>query len=222
MAMISPVHVAASSAGSDSPPVRLRCLAGGAVAEDIVESAARAGRLSAAAARELAPVLRPSVMASMTPELAQRLTRYCAAHEIAEADLGHVLRVARWLIREASAMDLGAEDLTADATTLFGDHAELIALLGGEYDALRPALRKELITDALIRHGNVLEDIDWRIDIVTADRRAPRVGLPVAMVTLSYRNAEKSDRLTLQLTPEQLQRLEVVFAALAQKAGRVG
>lgn len=219
--MISPVHVAASAA-SDSPPVRLRCLAGGAVPQDIVESASRAARLSGAAARELSPVLRPSVMVSMTPELAQRLNRYCAAHEIAEADLGHVLRVARWLIREASAIDLGAEDLTSDATTLFGEHAELIALLGREYDALRPALRKDLITDALVRHGNVLDDIDWRIDVVTTDRRAPRVGLPVAMVTLSYRNAEKAERLTLQLLPEQLQRLEAVFGALAQKAGRAG
>lgn len=214
--MISPVHVAAATA-SDSPPIRLRCLAGGAVAQDLVESASRAGRLSAGATRELSPVLRPSVIASMTPDLAQRLSRYCAAHEIAEADLGHVLRVARWLIREASAIDLGAEDLTADATALFGEHVELIALLGREYEALRPALRKDLITDALIRHGNVLEDIDWRIDVVTTDRRAPRVGLPVAMVTLSYRNAEKAERLTLQLLPDQLQRLQGVFAALAQK-----
>jgi hypothetical protein len=222
--MISPVHLAAAAASdsSDTTPVRLRCLAGGAVPQDIVESATRAARLSASATRELSPVLRPSVMASMTPELAQRLNRYCAAHEIAEADLGHVLRVARWLIREASAIDLSPEDVTGDATTLFGDHPELIALLGREYEALRPVLRKDLITDALLRHGNVLDDIDWRIDVVTADRRAPRVGLPVAMVTLSYRSAEKAERLTLQLLPEQLQRLEAVFGALAQKAGRAG
>ena len=56
--------------------------------------------------------------------------------------------------------------------------------------------------------------------IVAADRHAPKLMAPLALVTLSYRDAGGPGRLTLQLLPEQLSRLQQVFSALAQRTQR--
>lgn len=212
--------IAAASAASSSPPVRLRCLAGGALAEDAVESARRVTKLTPKALGGLGAVIHPCVSGPMTPELSERLTRFCLAHEVAEADLGHVLKVCRLLLREGSAADLTKEDFDQDVRAVFGEVPELLDIMQREYEALRPSLRAALLSDSLVQHGNVLVDLDWRIDVLAADRHALKLGVPVALVTLHYRNADRHERLTLQLTSEQLQRLEQTLGALAQRTRR--
>jgi hypothetical protein len=201
-------------------PIRLRCLAGGVAPDDLVHGAGRVAKLTAAAITGLGAILRACVTQPMTPELGQRLSQFCLAHEVAEADLGHVVRVSRWLLREASAADLGDEDLKIDARALFGDDDALVDLLAVEYAAVRGHVRRELVSDALLKHGNVLVDVDWRVDVVAADRNALRLGTPIAVVTLAYKNADRVERLTLQLVPDQLQKLQQMFAALAQRTLR--
>jgi CRP-like cAMP-binding protein len=218
----------AASSAVGATPLRLRCLAGGAAPDHVSDSAARLARMTEAAIGNLSDVLRPCVVQKMTPEMAQRLSRYSVAHEVAEADLGHVVRVCIYLLREAAAANAPPGDLEADARTTFeraaGDegskplHEAAVAMLLREYEALRPTLRTERIVDALVKHGNVLVDVDWRVDVVTTDRRALRLGTPVAIVTFAYRNADKNERLTLQFTPEQLDQMEKMFGALAQRA----
>ncbi len=221
---LSPTAVAAlSDKPADKPaPVRLRCLAGGAAPDEIVESAGRAAKLNPVATAELGSVLRSCLVTPPASDLGQRLSRYCVANEIAEADLGHVIRVCRFLIREASSSDLPVADVETDGAALFGHRPELIGQIVREYEAARPALRRDMVVEALVKHGNVLEDIDWRVDVVATDKQAARLGVPIALVTLAYRNAQEGERLTLQLTAEQLNRLQGVFAALAQKVARVG
>lgn len=212
----------ATAAMTEKSPVRLRCLAGGAAPDEIVESASRVAKLTPGATAELGSVLRSVFSSPQAADLGQRLSRFSVANEIAEADLGHVIRACRFLVREASSMDLSVEDLEGDVISLFGEGRELVQQIVQAYEAARPALRRDLVVEALMKHGNVLEDIDWRVDVVTADRHAARLGVPVALVTLAYRDAKGPDRVTLQLTAEQLQRLQAMFAALAQKVGRVG
>jgi hypothetical protein len=213
--------MADESTTAESNPVRLRALAGGAAPDDMVESASRSGKLHAGALKELGSVLRSCLVTPPAADLGQRLSRYCVANEIAEADLGHVIRACRFLIREACSIDLSLDEFAADVVALFGDRAELVTQIRGEYELARPAMRRDLVVDALMKHGNVLEDIDWRVDVVATDRHAARLGVPVAMVTLAYRNAKETDRLTVQLTAEQLARLQSLFGALAQKVARI-
>lgn len=200
---------------ADMPP--LRALAGAALPADLSKDADHLAKLSDEALRNFGRVLTPTVLLPLSGELGELLARFCREHRIAEADLGRVLKVCRWLLREASALDLPIEDLRADIEAIWSEPRALSETLQQEYEPLKRALREQLLADALLKHGNVLIDVDWRLDQVTSDRHAAKLGTSVALVTLAYRDAERDRRLTLQLTPNKLDRLAQIFTALAQK-----
>ncbi len=201
-------------------PTRFASLAGEAAPEDILRDATRLEKLSAAAIERLGPLLVRCVLEPMTQELGELLSRYCLQHEAAEADLGHVVKVCRWLLRNASAMDLPVEALEADARLLWNDNDAIVKTLQEVYPPINTQVRGELLKNTLVKHGNVLTDVDWRVDYVASDRHTPRINAHVAMVTLNYATASGEERLTLQMTPDHLQRLAQVFSALAQKTAK--
>jgi hypothetical protein len=207
----------AGGSGDEARPVRLRCLSGGAMPDDLNRDAQRIDKLTDGALAALSRVLRVCVVEPMSAELGQELSRLCVHHEVAEADLGRVLRAVRWLLREASAADASAAAIEADVHAIWRDPRGLAAAVTSQYEGIKQDLRRQLLQDALTSHGNVLVDVDWRVDVVAADRHAPKLMSPVALVTLRYRGAEKGDRLTLQILPDQLARLAQVFGALAQR-----
>ena len=207
----------AKNPGTDAMPVRLRCLAGGAMPDDMRRDATRLDKLTDSLFGALPAVLGALVIDPMTADLGQQLTRMCLRHEVAEADVGYVMRVVRWLMREAAAADLDRGALEQDMRTIWRDPRGLLDVVLNGYEPIKNELRRQLLNDALLKHGNVLVDMDWRVDIVAADRHAAKLMSPLAMVTLSYRDAEATRRLTLQLLPDQLARLSQVFGALAQR-----
>lgn len=207
----------AKTPGSDAMPVRLRCLAGGAMPDDMRRDATRLDKLTDSLFGALPPVLGALVIDPMTADLGQQLTRMCLRHEVAEADVGYVMRVVRWLMREAAAADLDRVALEQDMRAIWRDPRGLLDVVLNGYEPIKGELRRQLLSDALLKHGNVLVDVDWRVDLVAADRHAAKLMSPLAMVTLSYRDAEATRRLTLQLLPDQLARLAQVFGALAQR-----
>jgi hypothetical protein len=196
---------------------RLHCLGGDAAPADITNDAARLTRLNDGAIAALWPVLEPCVVRPVSAELGQHLSAFCLQHEIAEADLGHVIRICRWLLHSAASVDLSSERLGQDIDTLWPEPGALRGVLLDNYPAVKSLLRDVLLANALVKHGNVLDNVEWRIDRVAADTKAPRLDLPVALVTLSYRNRDRSEHLTLQLTPEQLMRTTRVLSALAEQ-----
>ena len=214
--MASPMQARAAGDASNSP-IRLRCLAGDALPEELGRDSQRAARLNEGAVVAIAPLLRALVLDPMTPELGEHLSRLCVRHEVAEADLGHVVKVARWLLREASAADLSNAELEADARA--------IGLNPSSFRRSRPA------TTASRRcSGSASSTTRWSSTatssststgasiLVSADRRAAKLVAPVAVVTLAYKSESGAGRLTLQLLPDQLARLEQLFGALAQRA----
>lgn len=207
----------AKARADEARPVRLRCLSGGAMPDEVLRDAQRLDRLTDGALAALARLLRPIVLEPMSSELGQELSRLCVHHEVAEADLGRVLRAVRWLLREASAADADAGALETDIQLVWKEPRGLRTAMLGQYDAIKQELRRQLLQDALTAHGNLLVDVDWRVDFVAADRHAAKLMSPVALVTFRYRDAEKNGRLTLQLLPEQLARLAQVLGALAQR-----
>ena len=198
-------------------PIRLRALAGGEVPEEQLAASQRAERLSTRARAALTELLRPTVMGPMNQALAEQLSGFCLRHEIAEADLGHLLKICRWLLNQAASADLTPDALEEDIQLLWKSPGPLRDVLLSTYEHVKPTLRARLVGEALIQHGNILNDIDWRIDQLRSDRHAHRLDVPIAVVTLSHQTADTKGRLTLQLTVADLQRLAGTFAALAQK-----
>lgn len=209
-------------ATSGASPVRLKCLGGGVVSDEYLADARRVDKLGDGALEALGPLLAPTILSALTRELGEHLSRFCLQHEVAEADLGHVLKVCRWLVREAANVDLCRDDLAADLKTLWQDPGILGDVLLEHYEPIKRALREQMVNDALLMHGNALVDVEWRVDQIASDRHTARLGVPVAIVTLIYKNADRGDRLTLQITSEQLGRLSQVFGALGQKTRLAG
>ena len=212
-------HRIATAKGGTHQPVRLRCLGGDAAPEDIVADAERANRLSDAAIADLWRVLEPCVLQPMTQALERELGAFCRHFELAEADLGHAIRIASFLLRRAAAVNLSADDFSEDLATVWPQAESLRALLVERYATMVAHLRDSLLAEALLKHGNVLAGLDWRVDRVVADSKAPRLDLPVALITMNYRNRDRSENITLQMTPNQLARAASVFSALAKQVG---
>ncbi len=208
--------------GEDERRGGLHCLSGGALPDELRKEASRIDRLPDRVSAELGPIVKSCVLQPMTPEVGDQLSRFCVQHEVAEADLGGVLKVCGWLLREASALDLTTEQLGQDVATIFGDKAEVANVLQGEYGPFKRSVREQLLNEALTNHGNVLVDVDWRVDRVVTERSAAKINSAVALVTLAYQHADGTGRLTLQITPDRLARLAQVFGALAQKTVLAG
>jgi hypothetical protein len=209
-----------ADATGDAPArlaIRLRCLAGGVVSDELRDDVDRCGRIPAAACDELEALLAPCVLQPMARELGERLSRFCLRYELAEAEVGRLVKVCRWLLREASAMDLSVEELEHDLALLWPEPSALRGAVHRAYEPIKALLREQLVADALVKHGNVLTDVDWRLDAMVSERQAARLAVPVALVTLAYRDAERAHRLTLQISPAELERLAQIFGALAQK-----
>ncbi len=201
--------------------MRLQSLAGTAAPEDVVNEAGRVTRLPKAALEQLWTVVEPCVTQPMTDKLGTELNAFCRQFEIAEADLGHVVRIVCFLLRHAAAVDLSEQGFAADLETLWPGATELHELLRKRYGPIKSQLREGMLRDALVQHGKVLVDVDWRVDHVVASKPAPRLSLPVAIVTLRYRSPRGPDHVTLQLTSSQLASVSQVFGALAQQIDRL-
>ena len=195
---------------SEAPLPSLRCLAGKPCPEEVALHARSAKKLTATAIEHLAEVLDPCVTQPMNQPLATALTQYSLRYEIAEADLGRTLRACRFLVREASACDLPLEAFAADFAALFPEPVELAAMLVSRYELLKKAVRTQLYLAALEEHGAVLSDVAWRVDLVATTSQAARLLMPVAMLTLSYRQNGTDQRLTLQVPGDVMKKLRDV------------
>jgi len=199
----------------------LHCLGGDAAPADVLHDAHRVDKLTKGALAQLWDVLEPCLTPSLPPDVDAQLGAFCRRHEMAEADLAHVIRIARFVLRAASAINLPARGFHEDLRTIWPGIDPLHQVLLSRYDVTRLALRGRLLADALTKHGNVLQNLEWRVDNVIADSGAARLELPVGIVTLAYRYRDETSHLTLQMTPDQLMRAAQVFTSLAQQARRL-
>ena len=75
------------------------------------------------------------------------------------------------------------------------------------YERAAPKLRVKAVYEALTDHGRVVTDVKWRVDNVSSANTGEAINVPVALVTLKYREGEQSGQLTVQLLPEELKKL---------------
>lgn len=204
-----------ASKGGGRPLLRLRSLGGKPAPDGFFDEAQRVSQLTKPALDSLWYVLEPCLADSVTPEIERQLSAYCQRYEIAEADLSHVIRIARFLLRSAASISLDAASFKEDLAAAWPGSDHLHEVLMDGYEPVTQELRRRLLADALQKHGHVLQSIEWRVDRVVADTSAPRLGMPVAIITLTHSYRDQSGSLTLQLTPDQLTRAAQVFSSLA-------
>jgi len=200
---------------------RLTSLYGEPLTDKLASDAQHLAQMSPGALNNLWDVLEPCLLQPMTHTLEQALSSYCDTYDTNQTVLGHLIRVLSTLLRGAASVALPREGFAADLEAVWPGQTEAHAVFLERYDAVTAALRKTLLTRALSAHGNVLTDIEWRVDQVVADKASPRLALPVAIVTFGYRHRDEHQHITLQLTGDELKRASVVLAALAEQVERL-
>jgi hypothetical protein len=170
------------------------------------------GRLAAlppGARERLWEALGPSLSEPLPAPVEAVLDGFCQRHEVAGNELARVLKACRFLVREASRVDLPRAGFAADLAAL-GAGAEVQRVLLAGYERGKAVVRGELLHAALAAHGKVLVGVDWRVDTVAASAGGAKLQAPVVMLTLRYEDGGRQERITLQAVPEALQELRRV------------
>ena len=137
-----------------------------------------------------------------------RLSGFCHQFELPEAPVLEAIQACDTLLHQAAAFDLDRDGFGQDLTALSGLFPQGLDPLLDQYDTMRSELRARLVQETLADHGKVLLGLDWRVDnIVSSDRGIGLEGT-VVLLTLRYREGDRVDRVTLQLTPDSLAELK--------------
>lgn len=163
--------------------------------------------LPEAARASLWDLLGPAVTEKVAGAQADaRLERFRRLHDLPHADLARAVRVARHLVRRAAARDLDRVAFAAEIAALYPSPIPAEVLLEG-YEQARTLIRRDLARALLAEHGAVVDGIEWRTDVVTSTQRTDPMRLPVALLTLRYREGGRRQRLTVQLLPAEIAEL---------------
>jgi hypothetical protein len=114
-----------------------------------------------------------------------------------------------FLMRQAAALDMDAAPFRQDLATLSEGNEQGAEVIFSQYEGAKAGLRKVIIQESLADHGNVLVGVEWRVDNVTASDRGTKLDTTVVLLTLRYRDANRTERITLQLTPEAMKELKL-------------
>ena len=154
-------------------------------------------------------LLAPALLAPADPNNHARLESFSQKYEVSQEHALAALQACGLLFQQASALDLGQELFRKDLATLSDGESDRTATLAVKYDEVKGELRKRIAAESLIDHGKVLTGVDWRVDNVVSSDRGTQLNATVVFLTLRYREGDRTERITLQLTPEALKELKV-------------
>lgn len=140
-------------------------------------------------------------------DTAQRtIVDYCERHELTSDRIAPAVKGTRFLFQEAARLDKSPSDLIAALEELLSedDARELVALLVPWLEDFLPKLRTNLTRRAIADHGKVVVDTQWRVDRIGSSSRGDNLHASVAVVTFTYQDGERTDRVTLHLLPDQV------------------
>jgi hypothetical protein len=186
---------------------KLRCLAGGEAPPGLSRDIEGVAALAPAAKQRFWEALGPSLSEPLPSSVEGILDDFCRRHEAPGAGLASALKGCRFLIREASKVDLPRAALAEDLDAL-GIGADARAILLGGYDKAKAFVRAEILRGALVGHGKLLLRADYRVDNIVAASDGARFSAPIALVTLAYQEGQRRDQITLQMTPDALRELK--------------
>jgi COMM domain len=149
-----------------------------------------------------------AVLQPADPGHRERFALFRQRHELPEGDLVAAIQACGVLLRQACAHDLDRERFGRDLAALSNGRAAATAPLLDRYDDIKRHVRQQLVAEALADHGKVLVGIDWRVDRVVNSSKGANLDATVVVLTFRYREGDRLERITLQLTPEALSELK--------------
>jgi hypothetical protein len=192
-------------------PRRLHSLgAGGEAPAELGADLLRLLRLPTEALQKLWQVLTPSLADVISKETEELLDIFCAAYRVGPDELGRVIKACRFVIREAAQRDVPAAAVAEDLDRLCPGEPLVKELLLAGYEQAKQHLRREIVKAALVDHGKLLVGLKWRMDTVQASERGMKLQMPVALVTLHFREGAETGRVTLQVLPDMMKELKTV------------
>jgi hypothetical protein len=202
-------------------PALLHALGGGAAPPDLATDLRRLLRMPAPALNKLWQVLGPCLADEISKETERLLDVFCSAYGVSDDDLGRAIKACRFLILEAVKRQVPAAALGEDLDRLCPGAPAIKELLLAGYEPVRAERRQAVLRAAVLDHGKVLVGAQWRRDIVEASEQAAGLRLPVAVLTLQYREGAETKRITLQLLPEMVAQLQAMCGQMlpATQAG---
>jgi hypothetical protein len=135
---------------------------------------------------------------------------FCAAYHVDEDALAPAIKACRFVIREAARRDVPAGALGEDLDRLCPGELLVKELVLAGYEPARDRMRHEMVKAAIADHGKLLVGINWRVDAIQASERGMKLRMPVAMLTLHYREGAEMGRVTLQVLPDMVGELRGV------------
>jgi hypothetical protein len=196
-------------------PERLRSLQGKPTPPSLAADLRRLSRLPEAARATLWSVLGPCLAEPLPAQTEGLLDAFCRAHRLQRDDLAGAVKACRFLLREAAGANVARATFVQDLRALGGDDEAVEQFFLAGYDAACKLLRQEILQGTLADHGKLLVGADWRLDSVEASSRGSKMRVPVALLTLRFRDGEKTGRITLQVLPETLRELRETLSQIA-------
>ena len=192
-----------------SPEIGLKCCQDRPAPQPVVEGWKQFLSFPEKAMNNFWGILRPALMQPANPNNRQRIESFCDDYRLEEKDVVAAMRSCDFLMRQAAALDMDATPFRQDLATLSEGDEQGAEVILSQYKEAKTDLRKMIIQESLADHGKVLAGIDWRVDNVTASDRGTKLNTTVVLLTLRYRDANRTERITLQRTPEGMKELKL-------------
>jgi hypothetical protein len=191
-------------------PIRLKALRDGEAPREMAADIRALVALPEALRQRFWAVLEPCLEGDPSEGAQERIFALCRELDVDPAALREPLRGARFLIQHAARAALPPEAFVEDLERLApnGKLRHAVGTLLPCYERALPKLRLAIVARSVADHGKLAEDVSWRVDKIVNSEHGDRVNLPVAVLTFRYREGERTERITLHLLPEQLQKLK--------------
>jgi hypothetical protein len=199
----------AQEAGAEATAVPLRIIGGASSPPGLADDLLRLLALSTEAQGEFWMVLAAYLQPSLDKAAQTAIVEYCERHELTSEQIAPVVKGVRFLCQEVASSGAPPDDLLADLEALLSadDAKELAELVVPWLEDFLPKLRDNLALQAVADHGKVVLGTHWRVDRITSSSRAKNMGTSVAVVTFTYQDGDRIDRVTLHLLPDQVDAL---------------
>ena len=196
-----------------SDPLTLHALGGGIAPPDLGGDLRRLLRVRPDGLGKLWQVLGPCLGDKLSAETEKLLDVFCSAYGVKDEDLGRAVKACRFVIQAAAKLDLPKDRFGEDLARLCPDAPVIAEVLLAGYDVAKKQLRQGAALAAVLGHGKVAVNAEWRIDTIETSERGGRIRVPVTMLTLHYREGSESGRITLQLLPDVIEKLKAMCEA---------
>ena len=195
--------------------VKLLCLGGQVAPPEVLRDWKRFQALAPKAKQNIWEILTPSLPAAPDQaEIEKRGEAFCSLYRVSAQELQASVRVCRFLLLQASSLDLSKEFIREDLERLSGENHEGVEVVLSGYEEAKTRMRREILESTLFDHGKVFTGLDWRVDTIAASDRGINLNSPVVLLTLRYREGHRQEvreeAMTLYVVPEALKQLRSV------------